>query len=792
MKKAKQTLTAALAATLATGVVGSVASATPLDDSFAAGFKAMQKAQTEKTQTAINEARVAINAMPKELDWAKGEFSKQVDMVQQPIYTEIISLIEKGQKEAKQETVNAGRKLLVGVEEAYAKTWSSNFDTIQQTIVKNATDAVAAAAKSQKAEDIEKAEALIAELKTADNADVKKAVEGLEKDLAEKLNGRVVKAEVKNATTIDVTFSKEMDAATIGREDFVVKSGSTVAYVKEVAVSADKKVVTVTLANEMAKGKDYSVTVKGIKDLKGNIIAEKTFEKINYEKKDIASVSFDSLKAVRGAKLKDQLTIKDVDGRNITKETAVTFECVNNAGAVSKDGTISLSAVIGSKLTVRVYAGTTLLAQEELTVSENLATTYVGFTLGRSTAEAYAKITPNNKLQRGKMSTMTLYYKDALGVEKTVNATNFTKIESLTPDVLTIYSTNSVEDKVQLYGKNLGTALVRVQVGEIDQTIEVQVVSEAVADYTVSLQNSIVNLANADVEKTLEFTVNDNAIGLAATANTGARVEYYNVNNGTWVQLPEYAAKAVNGVITLNGQKIRAFAQSKDVQARLITSYNGKLQATAFNMDIQDAANLAGYEAVVQAGVAGDGKVLSTLDQNAQQAKLRVFRLDSNGNRVSEVNSAAITTANFKITGPLGNRFDGNVNLNAVAFPTLGYYTLTVLDLDGRGMNASTNLTITNDSLVVGNRDLVGQTVATGTNLQNAFVWTYAGKTGTTIAAIEATLVSANAGVSAGAITTATTITGTTGQTATFYVGTVTLPDGTKVVINRHVMVTVQ
>jgi hypothetical protein len=61
--------------------------------------------------------------------------------------------------------------------------------------------------------------------------------------------------------TFKVTFSKAVDASTAVSANFELKSGSTVAPTN-VALSADKKVVTVTPVNNLEILKDYTLTVK--------------------------------------------------------------------------------------------------------------------------------------------------------------------------------------------------------------------------------------------------------------------------------------------------------------------------------------------------------------------------------------------------------------------------------------------------------------------------------------------------------------------------------------------------
>src|SRR3712207_6810018 len=66
-----------------------------IDQLYKDAYNATEKCLKLGTQESIKEAREAIGKLPKSLNWAIGEFSKQVDTKQHPIFVEIIKSITK-------------------------------------------------------------------------------------------------------------------------------------------------------------------------------------------------------------------------------------------------------------------------------------------------------------------------------------------------------------------------------------------------------------------------------------------------------------------------------------------------------------------------------------------------------------------------------------------------------------------------------------------------------------------------------------------------------------------------
>ena len=212
-KKVQKTLTGAMAAMMATGVVATPAMAatnnTDVDALYKAAYQATQKALTEKTQAAVNEAREAIKALPANLDWAIGEFSKQVDTVQHPILVEIVTAIKKLDEEATQANINAAKKAIPAeLRDEWKKSYSAAIDVHQQALITKANEAVKEAQAVRSDAAIKVANELLAELATADAQGVKDWAATMQDrvDSIEKYAIQITKVNVIDRFQVEVEF----------------------------------------------------------------------------------------------------------------------------------------------------------------------------------------------------------------------------------------------------------------------------------------------------------------------------------------------------------------------------------------------------------------------------------------------------------------------------------------------------------------------------------------------------------------------------------------------------------
>lgn len=142
MKQMKKILSVMILSILTTGIINNGAKASSLDDLYKAAYDSMIVAKKERNQTSINKARAAINSLPKNMISSIGTLSSEVDKVQQPIFVKIVDLIVDAKKVPTQDKINQGRVLLEGVEPAYANSWSSALDEVQNEMIKKVTGVI--------------------------------------------------------------------------------------------------------------------------------------------------------------------------------------------------------------------------------------------------------------------------------------------------------------------------------------------------------------------------------------------------------------------------------------------------------------------------------------------------------------------------------------------------------------------------------------------------------------------------------------------------------------------------
>lgn len=202
MKKVQKTLTGAMAAVMATGMATPVMAApADVDAIYKAAYNATMKALQTKTQEAVNEARVAIKALPATLESAIGEFSKQLDTVQHPILVNIVTAIKAAQTTPNQANVNAAKASLVkGLPQVWLNSYSSAVDVVQQDLMNKVVTAVKLAETSKKAADVEAAKKLVADLATATSEAIKTVATGLK-----------TRVEAVKVYALDVTKVSEFD-----------------------------------------------------------------------------------------------------------------------------------------------------------------------------------------------------------------------------------------------------------------------------------------------------------------------------------------------------------------------------------------------------------------------------------------------------------------------------------------------------------------------------------------------------------------------------------------------------
>ncbi len=266
MKKNVKVLSGALAASLTMGAMPVFAADMSADELYKAAFEAVLAAQKARTQESINTARTAIKALAgTDAEFAVGEFSKQVDGVQQELFEGFLAALDKAQKSNKQADINAARTYvemfrtcpdtLVYVEGG----WSQEVDLVQQKLIDKAEAAVRKAEKTRLQADVDAAKALLVELATSTNKDVTAWVTAIETELkaVKVIDLKVTKINAIETTIVEVAFDALTEA----------KAGATI------EVKDSEGVVREVVAQDLAKGATFAqfdfVTVVKADDLKG-------------------------------------------------------------------------------------------------------------------------------------------------------------------------------------------------------------------------------------------------------------------------------------------------------------------------------------------------------------------------------------------------------------------------------------------------------------------------------------------------------------------------------------------
>lgn len=271
----KKVLTGAMAALMATGVVTpAMAGTTNVTELHKAAFEAMQKAEKEKTQLSINEARQALkvfaDAMPEHADIST--WSTRLDHVQQPIFATIVEglvTLQKEDAEVTQDKVNKIYELIFNDEsndlddvpneykDGQNYGWTEQTDKLQEKLnIATATayeDAKAAIAKAKTEEEVAAAKELVANAE-AQLASLKTAYREVVRTEARRIEGLLAK-EVETLTKKEEALNKY----DLKVSSFEVKRG----YVEVTFKALAKELTDVNL--EVLDNKGNVVEVESVK-----------------------------------------------------------------------------------------------------------------------------------------------------------------------------------------------------------------------------------------------------------------------------------------------------------------------------------------------------------------------------------------------------------------------------------------------------------------------------------------------------------------------------------------------
>lgn len=154
-----------------------------IDVLYKEGFEAVKICTTLKTQQSVNNAREVINKFHGKLDWAIGEFSKQIDEVQHPILVDIVDGINKNQNTPNGKKINDIRRNILALpNKEWVASYSSALDIAQDILIKNVADSFNNYKNDTKIEKFKLLYLNINELEEIENQDVINFTKTIEKE----------------------------------------------------------------------------------------------------------------------------------------------------------------------------------------------------------------------------------------------------------------------------------------------------------------------------------------------------------------------------------------------------------------------------------------------------------------------------------------------------------------------------------------------------------------------------------------------------------------------------------
>lgn len=173
------------------------------DQLYSYAYSATTTAKNAKSQKSINNARRAISALTNTgASWAIGEFSKQIDGLQQPILVKAVDAINQSKISIKQIDINIAKASIdqdLPVE--WKNSYSSAVDAVQQKLMQSAIDAINKASSTKSQADIAAANIIIADIKTAADTSIASWAEAIRKQLISNVSGNT---SIPSATTMQI------------------------------------------------------------------------------------------------------------------------------------------------------------------------------------------------------------------------------------------------------------------------------------------------------------------------------------------------------------------------------------------------------------------------------------------------------------------------------------------------------------------------------------------------------------------------------------------------------------
>jgi hypothetical protein len=366
--------------------------------------------------------------------------------------------------------------------------------------------------------------------------------------------------------------------------------------------------------------------------------------------------------------LKDYVTVLDDLGRDVTKEHTVTFETANEA-VVKVDGKVPNTAT-GSVIVVAVVKdGDKVVKSAKTTIKVSAAAPaeYVGsyvYTVNAATnteefnklkdEEKVSYIFEGDKAQQAKK--LAVYYKDQYGKSVAAvtafNSATGAKLENLTPTVAIVENDGTIKPISK------GTAYVKVTLGEIVQTIAIEVKEDAAITTMEVAPEAVSVVAGQDATSKVTFKDQYGKEQKADAKAVTVEPKDKEVATATF--------DATTGDVTVKGVKEGSTTVT-------VTYKSGELELTKdIAVKVEKAGDLQEYKAVVKDTTLDAGNTGKDADEKKapNSTTIAVNKIDTNGNKIG------------------------------TATPTL-----KVVDKDGKDVVADKALVTVTDATVTANKD---------------------------------------------------------------------------------------
>jgi hypothetical protein len=590
MNKRLRVLCSLISATMIGGMLNTVpvkaATLSELDTIYANAYNATVNAMTVKTQKSVNEARSKIALIPKHLDWAIGEFSKQVDKIQHPIFVIAYEAVVKAQTNPTQANINDAKAAIdPDMPIFYRGSYSTAVDVVQQGLMKNAFDAYHKSLETMLQEDIDEANKLFDEIKTSADSSIVAWVDAVQNlgDNEELNDGGTHKfnyiissdtgtfgpEDAENPTTIEGNiFINQTDGQAITLRNLNVTGNLLINFGAGEVILENVTVDGVTVNNVGS----HSLYVKGSSNVKTLTVQDNNDDahivvEGNATITESTVFSGALLEVAEGA-----TNVKPFENVTISPKATPTAENAVNLKGNFETVTIATPASVNIDATTTVNNAVKVNAAVQLTVSEGATVAKVDVATKTSTEKVVLSGNLNNvdvtlpgsvEVKSGTVnisSSTNAQVEIITGIDATVNKGEGTDNVVVTP--------SPVADVKDLAG--LKAALANTNIETINIIADISDIGEAlVVDRAVAINGTSKILTFTDALNTLEngkrqgilvlsngVQINGVTVKMSGEANKWQGVYGIQVYNATDVTLKDVTASGADGGILVNGSEV--------------------------------------------------------------------------------------------------------------------------------------------------------------------------------------------------------------------------------------------